>query len=189
MQYFVFSLGSIFFSFVFDTGDVRSVRQLGVGSARFHRRHSRNGKWDDFVPSLRESKGVMKTQFSKSNNITGSWGHCIYARTQPDAFLFVSDVWVGSIECIEWEVGSGKSEVLFSCMLCWMQSISECVWGLFICLYNNVYNVREAVPWQSLSILQSRFTSFKNINPRPHMLFSHPRTHMGGCNPPMPFRP
>ena len=29
------------------------------------------------------------------------------------------------------------------------------------------------------------------INPRPHMLFPHPRTHMGGggCRAPMPFRP
>ena len=28
-----------------------------------------------------------------------------------------------------------------------------------------------------------------DLIPRPHMLFSHPRTHMGGCNPPHAISP
>ena len=48
---------------------------------------------------------------------------------------------------------------------------------------NNVFSYTERIDQYAAS------NDSLSFNPRPHMLFPHPRTHMEGATHPMPFRP
>ena len=53
-------------------------------------------------------------------------------------------------------------------------------------VWQHSFYVRHSHIWNSLPVLAVSAQEFSNFNPRPHLLFRHPRTHVGGVVAPPP---